>query len=82
MLGMGNTFNFDGEDNYRHVIFLYSDLSCCQHSYRVKRSWLGGTCNILLWHVNVSLNCCGSVLVAILSGSEFRYFIALEKNVL
>ena len=53
MLGMGNTFNFDGEDNYRHVIFLYSDLSCCQHSYRVKRSWLGA----------LAIFCCGMLML-------------------
>ena len=83
MLGMGNTFNFDGEDNYRHVICLYSDFFGCMNWPTLLQSDMarvGHACNMLLWPVNASLNCYGSVMVTILSRSELQYFIVLGKN--
>ena len=80
MLGMGNTFNFDGEDNYRHVIFLYSDLPCCiywptllwSQMVRARRHM-----QYLSALIKACSNCCGSTMQ-----NEMGVLIRVLENVL
>ena len=51
-----------------------------QHSQGVKRSTLGAHGVIYSKSVKDNLSLCGSLMMAILSGSEFRSFIVTVKN--